>query len=39
MIDVKAGGPADNDGRIKVGDEILEVNHFNSISFTSSDDF
>ena len=26
VIEVKEGGPADEDGRIKVGDEILEVN-------------
>ena len=25
VIEVKEGGPADIDGRIKVGDEILEV--------------
>jgi len=37
VIEVKEGGPADRDGRIKVGDEILEVNNVQVRGLTHKD--
>ena len=33
VIEVKNGGPADADGRIKVGDEILEVRNYEFVVY------